>query len=148
MKRVLLLAVSFAIVLSVTGLALQDKKGGFPYLDWPNKAKAGKPRVALLIEFGGKDNEATDWSGSAQVQGAKVVHREGYRFRADDKLVADTGWQAGSHWGLRVPPKNPAVKKMERIATVGVVLHLEDVQPDATMTINAKQLGTKIAIGD
>ena len=68
MKRVLLLAVSFAVVLSVTGLALQDKKAGFPYLDWPNKAKADKPRVALLIEFGGKDNEATDWSGNATVQ--------------------------------------------------------------------------------
>src|SRR5260370_26798667 len=100
MKRVILLSVSFAIVLSVTGLALQDKKGSFPYLDWPSKAKAEKPRVALVIEFGGKDNEARDWSGSHTVSGAKVVHREGYRFRNHDNLVGTDGWEAGSHWGL------------------------------------------------
>jgi hypothetical protein len=147
MKRAILLIAAVALVLGVSALAVQEKRS-FPLLDWPAKATAEPPRVALLLEFGLKDNDARDWSGNAKVQGAKVVHREGYRFRSDDKLVGDFAWEASSHRGLRVPKANPAVGKMEGIATVGIVLHLEQVQAGATMTINARQLGAKFALDD
>src|SRR5262249_51338202 len=73
----------------------------------------------------------------ASVKGAKVVHREGYRFRpaAGDKLGDPDAWTASSHRGLRLPPKNPAALKLEPFATVGVVLHLADVQADAELTV-------------
>src|SRR6516165_6549985 len=104
-------------------------------LQWAKKAQLEKPPAAILIELGLKDKTPTDWSGQAIVRGAKVVHREGYRFRKTDILTGETGWQASSHTGLRVPPKTPAVSKMEGIATVGVVLHLADVKDAATLTI-------------
>ena len=124
MKRALVFVLALALVLGVSALAVQEKRA-FPPLDWAAKANAGPPRVALLLEFGLKDNDGRDWSGAATVTGARVVHREGYRFRADDKLVGGEAWEAASHRGLRVPPKSPQVSKMERIATVGVVYELK-----------------------
>ena len=55
-----------------------------------------------------------------------------------DKLLDGNAWQASSHKGLRVPPKQPQITKLEPIATVGIVLHLADVQGDATLTIEPK----------
>ncbi|HYV38559.1 MAG TPA: hypothetical protein VE988_22940, partial [Gemmataceae bacterium] len=52
-----------------------------------------------------------------------------------DKLLISDGWQAQSHIGLRVPEKNPAARKLEPIASVGVVLHLADVEPGAELII-------------
>ncbi len=148
MKPAALLVVALALVIGVSAVAVQDKRS-FPLLDWPAKAAPGTPRVAILLEFGVKDNAARDWSGSATVTGAKVVHREGYRFRKTDKLAGTDAWEAGSHRGLRVPPKNPAVSKMERIATVGVVLHLEDVKPDAKIAIRTQKGETAdVALSD
>ena len=46
----------------------------------------------------------TAWTGKATVSGARVVHREGYRFRDGDKLTEPDGWQASSHRPIRVPP--------------------------------------------
>src|SRR5947209_17474207 len=57
MKRALLLVVALALVLGVSAVAMQDKTA-FPLLDWPAKAAAGTPRVAILLEFGVKDNDA------------------------------------------------------------------------------------------
>jgi hypothetical protein len=148
MKRACLLVVAVALVLGVSALAFQENRS-FPLLDWAAKATAEPRRVALLLEFGLKDNDARDWSGEATVTGAKVAHREGYRFRADDKLVGTDSWEASSHRGLRVPPKNPQVSKMERIATVGVVMHLEDVQPAAKLRLKTKKGETaEVAIRD
>jgi hypothetical protein len=140
MKRALLFVIALALVIGVSAVAVQNKRG-FPLLDWAAKATPGTPRVAILLEFGLKDTDGRDWSGQATVGGAKVAHRESYRFRAKagDKLVGADAWEAASHRGLRVPPKNPAVNKMERIATVGVVLHLEDVKPDAKLTVQTKK---------
>ncbi len=134
MKHALLLVIALALVLGVSALAVQEKRA-FPLLDWAAKAAPETPRVALLLEFGLKDNDARDWSGEATVTGAKVVHREGYRFRAEDTLVGTKAWAASSHRGLRVPKASPQVSKMERIATVGVVLHLEHVQPAAKLAL-------------
>ena len=107
-------------------------------LDWAAKSSMPKPPVAILIEFGQKDTAPTDWSGTATVNGAKIVHREGYRFRpnAGDRLTDPDGWAVNSHRGMRVPANQPAVAKMEGIATVGVVLHLADVKPDAVLNLD------------
>ena len=68
-------------------LASQRKPAAsLPVLDWAGKARAETPPAAVLVELGLQDKEPRDWSGKATVTGAKVVHREGYRFRADDRL--------------------------------------------------------------
>ncbi|MBI2805747.1 MAG: hypothetical protein HYX68_12275 [Planctomycetes bacterium] len=138
MKRTLTFVAAITLVLVVVALALQQR-AGFPYLDWAKKAEAGKPRVAILLEFGHKDIQYRDWSGDAIVTGAKVVHREGYRFRDDDKLVVGAGWEGRSHRVLRGPKNNPVITKLEPVATFGVVMHLEDVKPNAKIAIAIKQ---------
>jgi hypothetical protein len=138
MKRMVLMGFALALVVAVSALALQQAGQSFPPLDWAAKAKMPAP-VAVLVEFGVKDNDARDWSGAATVAGATVVRREGYRFRPADKLVGDAGWEASSHRALRAPKGNPAVSKREPIVTVGVVYHLADVRPDATLSIQTKK---------
>src|SRR5262249_32985110 len=112
-------------------------------LEWAHRAPAETPPVAVLLEFGLKDLKAVDWSGRAAVAGARLVQREGYRFRpsAGDKLTGTDSSRAYSDAGLRVPRKTPAVSKMEGIATVGVVLHLADVKADATLTVELQEGG-------
>jgi len=72
------------------------------------------------------------------VQGAKVVKREGYRFRTGDKLRKGNAWKASSRRAIRAPKGKPAITKLEPIASVGVVFHLEDVKEDATLTVELK----------
>ncbi|HEV3259005.1 MAG TPA: hypothetical protein VG013_19190 [Gemmataceae bacterium] len=131
----LLLAV-LAAMIAVAALSAR-KKPQLLVLEWASKAKAETPPVAVLIEIGLKDSKPTSWSGRAKVSGANVVHREGYRFRDGDRLVGSDAWQASSRRPIALPPRNPAVAIMEGIATVGVVLHLSDVQPDASITLDA-----------
>jgi hypothetical protein len=131
-----------ALTLAVVALAPQ-KQRGLLVLDWANKAAAENAPVAILIEMGLQDSKTTkgrDWSGAATVTGAKVVHREGYRFRPTegDNLLEGDSWKAASHKGLRVPKGQPKVSKMEPVATVGVVLHLVDVKDGAALTIEPK----------
>jgi hypothetical protein len=137
MKRVLSLGAALALILAIFVYALQPG-GSFPALDWAKKGSNIPPRVAILLEFGHKDVTTHDYSGSATVTGAKVVHREGYRFRDADKLVGADGWEASSRAPIRAPKGKPAVSKLEPLATVGVVLHLEDVSPDAKVTLKLK----------
>src|SRR5438128_257767 len=118
MKRVLSLVAAVAIVVVAVVYALQPA-ASFPLLDWAKKAAPGKSRVAILLEFGHKDAVGRAWSGQATITGAKVVHREGYRFREDDKLVGDNGWQAKTRPPMRAPKGQPAVTKLEPVATVG-----------------------------
>ena len=134
-QRLFLLFIVVVVMATVAAVALQPRPT-LLVLDWANKAPKETPPVAVLIEFG--INKRADWSGNAAVKGAKVVYREGYRFRSEDKLLEPAGWVAASRNGLRVPPKNPAVSKMEPVATVGVVLHLAEVKDDATLTIEPK----------
>jgi hypothetical protein len=136
MKRAFLLLIATALMFGVAALALQQAgKTSHPLIDWAAKGLQGKARTALLLEFGLKDDTPRDWSGKADVKGATVGHREGYRFRDDDKLAGADAWQAKSHRGLRAPKGMPAIGKMERIATVGVVMHLEDVAKDGSVQI-------------
>src|SRR5690242_7408138 len=121
-RRRLLLVPILALVLGLAVLG-SAKKDRLPVLDWAAKAPAEPAPVAVLVELGLKDDKPTSWAGSASVKGAKVVKREGYRFRDGDKLVAPDGWDASSH---RQPQRQGAAARQApvRPAWVGVVLHL------------------------
>ena len=107
-RRFLLVTAATAAMIAIAALATQQRPG-LLLLEWAHKAPAETPPTAVLLEFGLKDVKATDWSGRATVAGARVVSREGYRFRpsAGDKLAAPDAWQASSHRGLRVPAFTP-----------------------------------------
>jgi hypothetical protein len=138
-RRLLLLGVASAVMLTLVGFQ-REGEGKLLILDWARKARLDKPPVAVLVEMGLKDTEPTDWSGKALVEGAKVVHREGYHFRGEDRLIAPDGWEARSRRPLRLPPKNPALIKTEGVDPVGVVLQLADVKDDATLVISSAAL--------
>jgi hypothetical protein len=134
------------VMAALVGLAAQKEKKNLLVLDWANKATADTPPVAVLVEFGLKDKDPTDWNSKAAVAGAKVVHREGYRFRASDRLVEPDAWEVKSHRPIRVPQGQPAVARLEGIVTVGVVLHLAELKPDATLTLEPTEKGDEKAV--
>ncbi len=106
MKRqqaLLLAAVGIMVVIAAVAQQ-QAAPGKLLLLEWARKAPAQTPPVAVLIEMGLKDAQPKSWAGKATVTGARVVHREGYRFRSDDKLLDEDGWQASSHRPLRCRP--------------------------------------------
>jgi hypothetical protein len=131
-----LAALGLMATIALVGGAPKD--GKLLLLDWSAKSGAQTPPVAILIEMGLKDGKSTGWNGHATVSGAKVVHREGYCFRAGEKLVEPDAWQASSHRPLRLPPRQPALLLLEGIAPVGVVLHLADAKPDAVLSLNVE----------
>ncbi len=137
-RRIALLFVAAAAVLAAANFAAQKKPGNLLILEWASKGAKDAPPAAVLIEMGLKDTDPTPWNGRAAVTGAKVVRREGYRFRQNDKLVDPDRWEASSRRGLRVPAGQPQVARLEGIATVGVVLHLADVKPDAALGLDPR----------
>ena len=145
-RRYLLLLAAIGAMVSIAALASAGKRG-LLLLDWAAKAGRENPPVAVLLELGLKDDRPTAWSGRANVQGAKIVRREGYRFRDGDKLVEAGGWEASSHRqtppaqnpARPMPPRNPAVARAARPATVGVVLYLTDIQRGAILTVERKE---------
>jgi hypothetical protein len=143
-RNTVLILVAVVAMIVVAALS-EQKKSALLLLDWANCGSKERLPAAVLIELGLKDKTPEKWSGRAVVRGAKVTHHEGYRFRPGDKLLDKERWEASSHRGLRVPPRNPAVARMEGIATVGVVLHLSDVQADATLTIQPAKEGMEKA---
>ena len=140
-RNVVLVLAAVGAMIAVAALSETKKNSKLLLLEWANRGPKDRPPTAVLIEFGLKDKEPTKWSGRAAATGAKVVHREGYRFRPDDKLLDKDRWEASSHRGLRVPPRNPAVARMEAVATVGVVLHLDDIKDDAALSLNTEHEG-------
>src|SRR5438309_6406870 len=130
MKRSLFIALALGAMLLAGGLA-EGENSRLLLLDWSAKAKVEKPPIAVLIELGLKDQETKPWPGQASVSGARVIRREGFRFRGDDKLVDPTGWSASTHRTAPPRARNAAVNRPNRPVSVGVVLHLSDVQPDA-----------------
>jgi hypothetical protein len=136
MKRPVLLLAAAAGMAALAGLAT-PRAPGLLVLRWADKADLATPPTAILIELGLRDQKATDWSGRAAAPGARVVLREGYRFRSGDKLIGADAWKAASHRGVRVPSQRPQAAKMEGMAAVGVVLHLADVGAGATLTVEA-----------
>ncbi len=142
MKRTLLLVAALGGMFAIAGLA-QVKKPRLLLLDWAAKAASDKPPVAVLIELGLKDPEPKAWPGQATVSGARVVHREGYRFRGDDKLVEPNGWSVSSH--RTAPPRaRAAVARPNPPVSAGVVVHLADVQPDAALTLELKDQAKEV----
>lgn len=140
-RRPLLLLAVTVVMVAVAALGFQKKPTTLLLLDWSAKAANDQPPAAIVIEMGLKDAQTKDWSGRAAIAGAKVVHREGYRFRKGDELLEPDGWKLSSHRPLRGTgemPKAIAIVK-DRIATVGVVLHLADIKPDATLTLSMKE---------
>src|SRR5436190_23725949 len=125
MKRSLTIAAAFGAML-LAGVLAADKKPRLLLLDWAAKGGTEKPPVAVLIELGLKDQETKPWSGQATVSGARVVHREGFRFRGDDKLVEPNGWSASSHRTDPPRARNAAAIRPNRPVSVGPVLHLAD----------------------
>ncbi|HWG43089.1 MAG TPA: hypothetical protein VN688_09905 [Gemmataceae bacterium] len=146
-RNVVLVVAAVAAMIAVAAFA-EKKPSGLLLLDWANRGAKERPPTAVLIEFGLKDKTPEKWSGRAVVIGAKVVHREGYRFRPADKLLDKDRWEASSHRGLRVPPRRPALVRLEGIATVGVVLHLSDIKDDASLRIEAADAKTRIELKD
>ena len=136
MKRCFLFVTAVAIM-TVSALALQ-KNAPLLLISWAKNAQTEKTPIAVLIEMGVKDDKGRDWSGQAKVAGAKIAKREGYRFRTGDKLLKGNAWQASSRRAIRAPKGQPAITKLEPIASVGVVLHLTDVKDDATLTVELK----------
>lgn len=137
-RRIVLLVAALAAMIGLGALAGQKRPQNLLVLEWAAKASAEAPPTAILIEMGMKDEKPSPWAGRAVVQGARVVHREGYRFRAGDKLTDPDGWQASSHRPLRLPKAQPVIAKMEGMASVGVVLHLADVRPDAVVALEPR----------
>ncbi|HEY7424485.1 MAG TPA: hypothetical protein VH682_09675 [Gemmataceae bacterium] len=143
-RNVVLILVAVAAMIAVAALS-EKKPSSLLLLDWANRGAKERLPTAVLIELGVKDKTPEKWSGRAIVNGAKVMHREGYRFRTEDKLHDKDRWEASSHRGLRVPPRNPAVARMEGIATVGIVLHLSDIKDDANLTVESSHEGAEKA---
>ena len=81
-RSVLFLTVVCAMIgVAVLAQQQQLKKQDLLILEWASKASGETPPIAILIEMGAKDEQPSAWAGRANVAGAKVVHREGYRFR-------------------------------------------------------------------
>src|SRR6266540_2113683 len=95
-SRPVLLLAALGAMFAFAALSTQ-KKPGLLILDWSRKAAPEDMPVAFLIELGVVDQQPTAWSGRARVTGARVIYREGYRFREGDKLVEPDGWVGSSH---------------------------------------------------
>ncbi len=148
MKRRLLVfgAVSIALVVVAIAARQQRQEKSHPVLNRALKAKE-KSTVAVLLEFGIKDADPEDWSGSALVEGANVVRRDSYRFRKGDKLVGQNAWKAKSRRSIRLRSRRSFIDKLEGPATVGVIYHMRDVNDNAEVVVKMKKGGeTKIPL--
>ncbi|MFN4260581.1 MAG: hypothetical protein ACK4RK_14900 [Gemmataceae bacterium] len=141
MRRYILIASATVAMIAVAAVRFADPNDKLLVLEWAAQGNEPKPAAAVLIEFGLRDVRPTAWSNRATITGAKVVHREGYQFRPTDQLVEPNGWQITSHRPLRLPKASPQLMALEKIATVGVVLHLADVRPDAKLTLDGREAG-------
>jgi hypothetical protein len=135
MKRCLLYLCIVTGICGLSALAVQHQPT-LLLLRWANNGPSQKQRLAILLEMGVQDKKPRDWSGRATIKGATVVERIGYRFRSSDQLIAPDGWKAASHRAIRAPRFNPAINKMEPVATIGVVLHLENITEDAALLVD------------
>ena len=75
-----------------------------------------------------------------------MVHREGYRFRDGDKLVPPDGWEAQLRRPIRVPKGQPAVARQAGIDTVGIVIHLLDLQDEVTLAVDVQGKSDKTSL--
>ncbi len=145
-RRAWLVVAALSAMIALAAVSAQKKSGSLLLLDWAAKGDSSKPPVAVLIEVGLKDQNPTKHAHRYSITGAKVVHREGYRFRDGDKLTEPDGWEVSTHRALRAPANNAAVARMEGIATLGVVLHLADLTDNATLTLEPREQGEKATV--
>src|SRR4051812_20367298 len=94
-RHLLLVLVTLSVLVGAVALS-GTRRPRLLLSEWAGRSRAERPPVAVLIELGLKDREPTSWSGQALVSGARVVHREGYRFRDGDRLIRPNGWEAKS----------------------------------------------------
>lgn len=127
LSTLLIAAVSVAAV-ATPSCSGPDEEGG--------ETTTSVDSAAVLIVLGRSDAKRTDWSCEAVVEGAAVVARETLRFKPGDELT-ETGWTAFSHPGL-MPSVLPSVSRGDTpgdAASIGLVFHVEDVRPGATLSI-------------
>ena len=106
MKRASLMVLALGCMVGISALALQTDPAVSDPNTWFSKAQPAAATTAILLELGVSDESAQDWSGQATVEGAKIVRREGYRFRKGDTLTTDDAWKASSHRPIRAG-RNP-----------------------------------------
>ena len=94
-----------------------------------NQAAATFPLRAINIEFGIKDFEVKDWSGSVAVSKGEIVRLRGHHFKKEDELGANHSWLISStpytpqsyagavHLG-EIPAPSPT-----RVTPVGVTVY-------------------------
>jgi hypothetical protein len=145
-RKVFLLLAAVTTMIALAAVSAQKKPDKLLLLEWASKGDSAKPPVSLLVEVGLKDDKPTAHAHRASLTGAKVIHREGYRFREGDKLTDPDGWEVSTHNALRAPRGQPAVVRMEGIATIGVVLHLSDLTDDAALTIQPREKDEKTTV--
>lgn len=140
-RRILLFGLSLGICVFAALAAQPNLETNQPprILTWARQSSLETPATAILVELGKRDGRPTDWSGTARLQGARVVRREGYCFRPDagDRLIEPHGWTASSHRALKAPRNNPVLNRLLGMSAVGVVFHLEAIHDDATLTVQA-----------
>jgi hypothetical protein len=135
-RRNRLLLVVAVVSMTAVAVLFGQKKTPWAALEWSKRAYPEALPVAVLIEFGLKDTEPTAHEGHFSVKGARVVRSEGYRFRSTDKFTKPDTWLASSHQPLRRPPRRPDLAKADKIATVGIVVHLTTVRPGAELIVH------------
>jgi hypothetical protein len=137
-----LMAVALVSMTTVAFLFGQ-RKGPLPVLEWSRQSYREPLPVAVLIKFGLTDKEPTSHEGHFSIKKARVLRTESYRFGSGDKFIAQDSWLASSHHPHALPPHRPDLAKSERIATVGVVIHLTGIQPGAELTVHPHNLALK-----
>jgi hypothetical protein len=134
-RRNRLLVAAALVSMTAVAVLFGQKKTPLLVLEWPQRGIGELLPVAVLMEFGLNDKEPADHSGHFSVTGARFLHSEGYRFFDKDRFIKAENWEASSHHPFRLPPRRPDLAKSEKVATVGVVVHLTTVGPRAELTI-------------
>ncbi len=106
--------------------------------------------TTVLIRFGLKDTAPVDWSGELRSRGAHVVRVRPWRF-APGMTVRGTTWQCSTWWGP--PPQNRVFDQHLPgnpwpFIRPGILVDLDDIQPDAELAVFTKSYGARIKLRD
>jgi hypothetical protein len=133
-RHVCLAALALATMIAVGALPGREKPRPL-LLDWAVRMFPEAPPAAVLVEMGLKDREPTNWSCRFSLTKARLLRREGYRFGPGDQTRGANAWVATTHRPPRLPPRRPDLRRMEPVATVGVVFHISDILPGAELRL-------------
>jgi hypothetical protein len=138
-RRNLCLAALVLAAMIAAALPGPDKRRPL-VLDWCARSVLPElPPVAVLVEMGLKDTEPTVWSGRFSLSKARLLRREGYRFRSGDHARERDAWDASSHRPAGLPPRRPDLKLREPVDSVGVIFHIADIFPGAELTLSPRR---------